>query len=357
MTIHAYSSFTFSYLNRARVLAETLKARHPDWVLWAIVVDEPPPGLETATALAAFDRVLDLPALFDEPRGGPHEAWLFGHDIVEACTAVKGAALIRILNEPEAEMVFYFDPDIAIFGPLEPLVHLQSNHAIVLTPHQVDPDPAHALTAINDNEVTSLDYGVFNLGFIGVRACAEGRRFARWWADRLRDWCLDDLPRGLFTDQKWCNLVPCFFDDTLVLRDPGYNVASWNLSQRRLSFDAMGEVRVNDTPLRFFHFTKLGPVGDMMTRRYGLGNAEVFELWAWYRRAVQAQTTPEIPPGWWHFGHFDNGAPVSPAARRTYRDRRDLQQAFPNPYRCEEGLHGWLCANGLALPLADRIGA
>ncbi len=39
-----YSSFTFSYLNRARVLFQTLRRFHPDWELVALVTDRPPAG-------------------------------------------------------------------------------------------------------------------------------------------------------------------------------------------------------------------------------------------------------------------------------------------------------------------------
>src|SRR5690606_8750999 len=131
-----------------------------------------------------------------------------------------------------------------------------------------------------------LQYGVFNLGFVAVSNDSEGLRFASWWAERLFDWCHDRLDIGIFVDQKWCNLVPCFFDNVKISRDPGYNVASWNLSQRRISFSNKGELLVNDSLLRFFHFTKLGPIGDAMTERYAASNIEVYEVWRWYRDEI-----------------------------------------------------------------------
>ena len=44
MKILCYSSFTFSYLNRARVLFATLRKHHPDWELAALITDRPPEG-------------------------------------------------------------------------------------------------------------------------------------------------------------------------------------------------------------------------------------------------------------------------------------------------------------------------
>ena len=39
-----YSSFTYSYASRARILAQSVRAIHPEWELRAVLVDRPPPG-------------------------------------------------------------------------------------------------------------------------------------------------------------------------------------------------------------------------------------------------------------------------------------------------------------------------
>jgi hypothetical protein len=343
MTVHAYTSFSYSYLDRARVLAASLRRQHPDWVIWAVLTDKTPPELSLDWSAEDFDEVLTAEGLF----GTDTDSWLFRHDIVEACTAVKGRALQHIMDQEGAEKVFYFDPDIALFNDMAAVEHLLETEAIVLTPHQLDPDDRADTQAIIDNEITSLDYGVFNLGFVAVRNSPEGRRFADWWADRLEDWCHDRLDIGLFVDQKWCNLIPCFFDGVKVLRDPGYNVASWNLSQRTLKFDEQGAARVNGALLRFYHFTKLGPIGDTMTRRYAGDNTEIFELWWWYRLQVKANAQQGLPDRWWHYGQFEDGTPIPKSVRELYRARVDLQNAFKQPFRTGEGsLHAWLRREG-----------
>ena len=58
MTIHAFSSFSHSYLNRARVLARPLRAQHPDWVIWAVLTDKEPEGFVFDLENEDFDRVL-----------------------------------------------------------------------------------------------------------------------------------------------------------------------------------------------------------------------------------------------------------------------------------------------------------
>lgn len=342
MTVHAYTSFSFNYLARATVLARSLRAYHPDWMIWAFIVDHPPDGFDFDPASHGFDRLVYVEQLY----GDVTEQWLFGHDVVEACTAIKGRACQMLLEQPDAEAVVYLDPDIAVFAPLAPVCDRIRTHSIVLTPHQTEPENADAKRAIHDNEITSLHFGSFNLGFLGLRNDEEANRFAQWWTDRLDRYCHDRLDIGLFVDQKWCNLVPCFFDSVAIIRDAGCNVASWNLSHRDITISKLGEILVNDVPLRFFHFTKLGAIGNMMTSRYAGRNFEVFELWSWYRNEVDRLTDRRIPKGYWGYGLFDNGTPIPKAARRLYRDREDLRTAFPLPRRTGDGSFlNWLNAN------------
>lgn len=340
MTIVAYSSFTLSYFGRAKAWALSARRHHPEWKLVAVLVDEAPDGFDMAAFDGLFDEVLTTKDLI----GPGYTSWLFGHDIVEACTAVKGAALRHILTDPEVSKAFYFDPDTALFGRLDPMVERLDSCNIILTPHQIDPDDTPR--AIQDNEITSLHYGTYNLGFIAVSNTPESRRFATWWEERLHDWCHDRLDIGLFVDQKWCNLVPCFFDDVVTWRDPGYNVASWNISQRNIKIDLEGNLTANNHPLIFFHFTKLGPIGDVMTQRYAGTDSDVYELWAWYRMSVRNAQPETVPDRWWKYDTFADGTRIPKEARRLYRDRKDLKMTFPNPFETGDNSYvSWLAQN------------
>lgn len=336
MKVLCYSSFTFSYLNRARVLFSTLRRFHPDWELVALITDAPPPGFTLKVEDEQFDRVVYASEL-----GIPNfESWLFKHDIVEVCTAVKGPFLLQACQSG-ADAVIYLDPDTALLGSLAPLEAWLETHDILLTPHLIDANDD--LLAIEDNDVAALRTGIFNLGFVAIRTTGEGARFAQWWNDRLLTHCYDDIPRGLFVDQRWCDHVPALFDRVKVVRDPGYNVASWNLSRRKLSVGKDGQILVNGHPLRFWHFTKLGEVGDSMTRRYAGDNFPVYELWSWYKREIARTTDAAIPPRWWAYGVYADGRPIERSHRLFYRDRADLQARFPDPYAAgPEGYRAWL---------------
>jgi hypothetical protein len=336
MKVLCFSSFTFSYLNRARVLYRSLRRHHPDWELVALIVDRPPKGIVLDLAAEDFDRIVYA----DDLEMEDVEAWLFRHDIVEACTAVKGPFL-RQACDMGADAVIYLDPDTALLNPLDTVLEALEDHDGVLTPHLLEPE--ESLMAILDNELATLRTGIFNLGFLAIRTTAGGRRFAAWWADRLSRFCYDDIPAGLFVDQRWCDHIPAFFPTFHVLRDPGCNVASWNLSGRTVGIDWSGQVTVNGAPLRFWHFTKLGPIGDTMTRRYAGANFEVHEIWNWYRREIAVATDPRIPAGYWHYGRYADGAPIEAEHRRLYRTREDLQAAFPDPFASGPGAYqAWL---------------
>lgn len=323
--IHCFTSASYSYLDRARVLAETVKHFHPNWTLWLCLSDCEPDDFVFDIEKEKFDRLvrieeLDIPDL---------QRWMFVHDVVELCTAVKGAMLFKMLASG-ADKVIYLDPDIALFRDISPIPDLLDRHAIVLTPHLLAPEPTRG--GVLDNEIGSLKHGVYNLGFIAVRNSQEGIEFARWWRDRLIDFCFDDIPNGLFTDQRWSDLIPAFFPTTHILRDAGYNVACWNLINRQIIFQPTGEIWAGDFLLRFFHFTKVNSVGEKVLEQYANGRSEVFELLHWYRQRLAANEAKFVPSGWWAFGFYQNGQPISRQHRRNYRDRIDLQSRFPRPF-------------------------
>ena len=210
--IVCYTSFTFSYLSKARLLAWSLKRFHPEWEFVAVITDKEPDGFIFDIKNEPFDTVIwgyELPI-------DNIESWMFTHNIVEMCTAVKGTVLDILINSG-ADKVIYLDPDIAVFESLQPIVDFLDIYDVVLTPHQLKPDN-HDM-AIRDNEIGSLKYGIYNLGFVAISNRNEGKRFAKWWSDRLIDYCYDDVCNGLFTDQRWCDHAPVFFDNVKILVD------------------------------------------------------------------------------------------------------------------------------------------
>lgn len=341
MKVLCFSSFSFGYLNRARVLFASLRKYQPDWELVALITDEPPPELGFTLETEPFDSVH-----YADRLGIPRfPSWIYKHDVIEACTAVKGP-FVKMACAGGADAIVYLDPDTCVFNTLSPIEEILETSDIVLTPHTVT--PTDDSRAVVDNEICSLKTGIYNLGFCALRTNGSGRRFANWWSDRLMTYGYDDIPNGLFVDQRWCDLVPALFDNVRILRDPGYNVASWNLVDRRVAIDSVG-ITVNGSPLRFWHFTKLGPIADVMTKRYAQDNFPVYELWNWYRREVQHATDDSVPKGYWAYSVYDNGVPIQKSHRVRYRNDPGIAMRFENPFRTGSGsYYEWLCEEGLA---------
>jgi len=305
-----YTSFTFSYLSRAVILARTLRLAHPEWSIWDLIVDKAPPGVDISGSLAEFDHVL----LAEELGIERFSSWIFKHNVIEACTAVKGR-MLRHMFELGFEKVVYLDPDIGVFHPLGAIESKLDVYSIILTPHQVESNDT--TLAVGDNEMASFKYGIYNLGFLAVRNDPVGRAFANWWDGMLYNACYEDAESGIYTDQKYCDIVPALFDRVCIERDPGCNVASWNISRRTVDISGNGDILVNGSSLKFYHFSKIGYAGDVMTERYSGGNFEVLEIWLWYKRQIQAGDP--IPKSFWCYGTFSNGVVISAEARKSFR--------------------------------------
>ncbi|MDC8013453.1 glycosyltransferase [Tahibacter soli] len=233
-----------NYLAYARTLMQSVAARYPDAPRYLALADrgEDDPAL----ADAPFDLVpVEALALPD------FDAFAFRYDIVEFNTAIKPYAFAHLRRlHPDAGIV-YLDPDVLVLEPLAAVEAAFADGALaVLTPHLVAPvdDDRHP------GERAILASGTYNCGFVAIGAHADADRLIAWWADRLEFGCVNDPAAGLFTDQKWIDLVPGLFPDVRILRDEGYNVAYWNLSQRPVS--QHGERwYAGERPLVFAHFS------------------------------------------------------------------------------------------------------
>lgn len=322
--IHVFTSAAANYLPRVRVLFDTLRQHHPEWQRHLLLVEEPVLG---AAGFEDADEVHTLDAL-----GIPDwKPWSFCHSLVELATAAKPFLLAKLLERDGCRAVIYLDPDIAVFSRLDDIVEAMNDLSILLSPHQLLPEGQ--LARVVDNEISSLRHGVFNLGFIAVANDPVGGAFAEWWSQRLYHFCRDAPELGLFTDQRWIDLVPAFFPGVGVLRSTRHNVAPWNLSRRSLVKRA-GQYLVDGEPLGFYHFTAAGSDShEMMTIKNSDNPGAVRELLDWYRQAGVAD--PADAPVRWSLGVYDDGSVIEPEHREAYRDEPSLQRRFPDPYRSD----------------------
>jgi len=236
-----------NYLAFARTLSDSLRQFHSDIDFHVAVVDMP--GFRSGEIDKAFVSVLD-PLLVMS--GDQFNSMAKRYNVTELSTSMK-PFVFRHLIDCGYDQILYFDPDILILQPLHDIFAALDDANIVLTPHLLEPIPMDGRLP---DEPFILKAGAYNLGFVGLRATAESRRFLNWWSERLETLCMISVRRGLFVDQKWIDLVPGLFDGVTLLKYPGYNVAYWNLHSRKLIAEGgRYYVRDRNTPLVFFHFS------------------------------------------------------------------------------------------------------
>lgn len=244
-----------NYLAQASALADSFVEHHPDSTFTILLLDGAGERIESDDPRV---RVVGPTGAGFEPEEFDRMATIY--TVVELATAVKPTLMRHLLRET-GEAVAYLDPDIVVFRPLEDIERMARLEDIVLTPHTTVPLPDDGK---HPYEAAFLVCGVFNLGFIAVGP--GGGPFLDWWAERLARQCLDATAQGYFVDQKWIDLVPCYFRHH-VMRLPEVNVAYWNLPVRELARDGGGWT-VDGRPLVFFHFSGYDPAQPHLLSKY-----------------------------------------------------------------------------------------
>ncbi len=334
-----------NYLAMARTVCNSFLREHPGARAFVLLADEVEgtfdPALEPFELVEA--RALEVPDFAD---------LACRYSVLELATSLKPAFLLHLLEKKGVENLVYLDPDIYVYGPLEEVRRSLEGHDVVLTPHILEPIRPDGRMP---DERDLLAAGVFNLGFVAVRRSPAALAFLDWWGARLHDGAYLDFGTGLFTDQKWVNLAPCFLDRLEVLRHRGYNVAYWNLQERIPLVPSAGGWSVDGQPLRFIHFSGLNPDQPNLVSKHqsrfrltDLGRA-YRELFGGYLRTLEAaglEQTRRLP---YRFSFFDDGTVIPERARRLFRDLGEARRRFGNPFRTGPGSFlEWLGAPRLA---------
>jgi glycosyltransferase involved in cell wall biosynthesis len=236
-----------NYLAHARTLVDSFLEQHPEGRAFVLLADRPDgffdPGTERfATVLAEELGIPDF------------QAMLLRYTVLELSTAVKPFFLEHLFQQYDLQRLCYFDPDIFFYQPIDKIWAALETYAIVLIPHLLGPLD----DGFNPNELTILRSGAYNLGFLGLSRHPETDHLLKWWQDKMHRYCVVAFDQGLFVDQRWMDLVPARYASTCIHRDPGCDVAYWNLYNRVIDLDG-DPYTVNGVPLKFYHFSGFSP--------------------------------------------------------------------------------------------------
>ncbi len=247
----AFTICSINYLAQAKTLGDSLLKYNPDYQYFIGLVDKLESVEIEKNRLPKYE-IIEVEKLNIEGFVDMFDRY----NITELNTAVKPFFLQYFYDKyPEASIVNYFDPDIEVFQAFTDLDKNLKLFSLVLTPHTLSPYP----DGLDPKERDLLNTGVFNLGFIGTSRSSTTMEFLKWWQQKLRFECFIDLANGMFVDQLWVNFAPIYWDNILIYKRLGYNMAYWNLHERQLSKREY-EYFVNEKdPLVFFHYSGYNP--------------------------------------------------------------------------------------------------
>jgi glycosyltransferase involved in cell wall biosynthesis len=303
-----------NYVAFARVLAESFHRHNPGGTFTTLVIDDPSGYIDPSEE--PFEVV--VPTDLDFPE---FEMLAASYEVLELSTAVKPWLLRHLLDRADGAPISYLDPDIEVFDDLSEVEGLAERHGLVLIPHNTEPLPDDGK---RPSQGDILIAGAYNLGFIALRGGEATDRLLEWWSERLRADCVVAPEEGLFVDQRWIDLVPGLVPDLTILRDPGYNVAYWNLPGRRLQ-KRDGRYLVNGKPLRFFHYSGFDPLRpaelSKHQTRLEVGSDPVLEeLCSAYARELLQHGYREAREWPYDWARLPDGTPLDRFARRAYRE-------------------------------------
>jgi glycosyltransferase involved in cell wall biosynthesis len=328
-----------NYLAYAVTLMQSVAQHHTDAPRYLILADRDEG--DVALAGAPFVTIpVEALALPD------FDAFAFRYTIMEFNTAIKPYAFSHLRRLHPRAGIVYLDPDVLVVAPLAQVETAFADGALaVLTPHLLEPieDDRHP----GEREI--LASGTYNCGFVAVGAHAEADRLIAWWADRLEFGACNDVAAGLFTDQKWIDLVPGLFADIHILRDDGYNLAYWNLAQRLVSRREL-QWYAGKRPLAFVHFSGIDPdrpaqFSKHQNRHTQATIGELRPLYADYLARLTANGHADHRAKPYAFSRFADGELICDPVRAVYRRYFDkgAAQAQCHPFSMDRRLYDLPC--------------
>jgi len=356
-----------NYIGLAQILERSLKDKNHDLDFFIFVADEFPRNSET--------KQIPLNVIFArEKLDISEDAWIqmsFKYDLTEFCTSIKPSAFLYLLKNFEYEQIIYLDPDIYVFGSFDPVFKMLETYSIVITPH---------ILTFNTNyegDLPESDFmatGVYNLGFCGIRKSVSSFKMISWWHNVLTSKCYIDSYSHSFTDQKWIDFLPAFFnsDDLLVARHLGMNIAPWNFFEREIVQSGEGlmvrhrgtEEQMQAEQVIFVHFSgynykelKEGNVVQNNVKNLK-DYPDIKLVTDTYAAAINSQKNvfDRFIVENYQYNFFENGSPIIGFHRRLYRSLIEKGEVIIDPFSVNDSsFYSRLKKVGMIKPMKINI--
>lgn len=239
-----------NYVGLAEVLEQSVKKHSGNCDFFIVVADEP--SMECRRRFP-YNVIVAKDILHYT-----HDDWYdmaFKYTITEFCTSIKPSSILHFIEQGYKKVV-YLDPDILFYSSIDCIFEHLDKYDCVVTPHVTIPTQDYS-------DKRLLSSGSFNFGFVAFSNSPLSIKILRWWDNRLKKFAFDSIPEGLFTDQKWGDMIPSYMGDKLkISHNLGLNLAPWNFKQREI-INKDGKIYVRERnnsesemqPLVFVHYS------------------------------------------------------------------------------------------------------
>ena len=314
----AFTICTLSYLGLAMTLRKSFLSQNSSFEFFIYIVDFPF-GKKTIDEMEIKNAKKDI--------GLSEKKYLemaFKYNVTEFCTSLKPFAFLTQF-ENGYDFAVYLDPDLFFFSKLD---EFNEKKDLFIVPHILFHD-------INERgiwkEQVFLKYGIYNCGFVGFKKTEESEKYLYWWSQKLINEAYSDPENGLFTDQKWMDMLVSFFsfDKIDVIKNIGYDVAPWNLHERELykTDEEYYCKKIDDESkngrLVFIHFSGLDyralSIGALLSK-HGKGCSSIFaQLAKNYGEELTKNNSNKYFDIGYLFNQYQNGEIISDVNRLIYR--------------------------------------
>jgi Nucleotide-diphospho-sugar transferase len=272
MTNIIYTVCTYNHLPQAKLMLDSFLKFNPLY----------------KTFIGMVDKNLDIN---DKKTFTPHEIieasiieifefeeMLTNYNALELSCALKSYFAKHLIQKTNCNHLVYADTDIIFFNTINKALLEAGDNSILITPHYYTPPP-------NDSKIPlerdTLRSGIYNAGFYILKNDNNTILFLDWWMERMKDQCYYNFAEGMGVDQNWFNLIPLYFNNVIISKNKGLNVAYWNLHERELSIvDNVYKIN-NSEELIFLHISgfddKQPIILSKHQNRYLLQNHKILE--------------------------------------------------------------------------------
>ncbi len=173
------------------------------------------------------------------------------YDLLEQSDAFRPSLIRHILVRKNKAKVIYLDSDIFVTGCFDDCQRYLARTSFCLTPHLRKPLPIDFLEPSN---FSIASYGVYNIGFMAFKNSEPALRILDFLIGESEHHCFYD-PEQMVSGQRLYALAAALYHkDLMHLDDAAYNIAYWNLHERKLE-SRDGRFFTEGKEVVFFHLS------------------------------------------------------------------------------------------------------